>query len=101
VKDALAEFVDLFPSLQGLRVERSWAGYIDATPDAIPVLGEVARPKGFIFATGFSGHGFAMGPIAGRIVSEIIVDGKSSLPIDGFRHSRFKEGEMAERRSVL
>jgi glycine/D-amino acid oxidase-like deaminating enzyme len=101
VKRALAEFIALFPSLKGLRVERAWAGYIDATPDAIPVPAEVAQPKGFIFATGFSGHGFAMGPVAGRIVSEIIVDGDSPLPIEGFRYSRFKEGKMAEPRSVL
>ena len=46
------------------RSRASWAGYIDATPDAIPVIGE-AGPAGLVLATGFSGHGFAMGPIVG------------------------------------
>ena len=49
-----------YPALGELAVTRSWAGYIDATPDAIPVVGEVG-PTGLVLATGFTGHGFAMG----------------------------------------
>lgn len=101
VRRSLEEFLRLFPSLRGLAIERSWAGYIDVTPDALPVLGEVANPRGFIFATGFSGHGFAMGPIVGRLVAELIVDGKPSLDIHGFRFSRFAEGAVGKPRSVL
>lgn len=66
----------------------------------VPVLGE-APVKGFVFATGFSGHGFAMGPIAGRLVSELVVDGKTSLDISGFRFSRFAEHATARPRNVL
>jgi hypothetical protein len=65
------------------------------------VLGEVERPRGFILATGFSGHGFAMGPIAGRLVAELIVDGKTSLDIAPFRFSRFAEGAIGRPRNVL
>jgi glycine/D-amino acid oxidase-like deaminating enzyme len=101
VERSLAEFLRLFPSLQGLTIERAWAGYIDATPDALPVLGEVARPQGFVFATGFSGHGFAMGPIVGRLLTELIVEGKSSLDIRPFRFSRFAEGAIGAPRRVL
>ena len=54
-----------------------------------------------IFATGFSGHGFAMGPIASRLVAELIVYGKPSLDIHGFRFSRFAEGAPEKPRSVL
>jgi glycine/D-amino acid oxidase-like deaminating enzyme len=101
VRRSLEEFRRLFPAVPGLAIERSWAGYIDATPDAIPVLGEVAAPRGLVVATGFSGHGFAMGPIAGRLVAELVVDGKASLDLHGFRFSRFAEGAVAEPRSVL
>lgn len=101
VRTSLEEFLRLFPPLRGLTIERSWAGYIDVTPDALPVLGEVAKPRGFIFATGFSGHGFAMGPIVGRLVAELIVDGKPSLDIGGFRFSRFAERAIGKPRSVL
>ncbi len=67
----------------------------------MPVLGEVPALRGFVFATGFSGHGFAMGPVAGRLVSELIVDGETSLDISPFRFSRFAEGAIGKPRNVL
>jgi glycine/D-amino acid oxidase-like deaminating enzyme len=100
VRRSLAEMRRLYPSLTGLAVTRSWAGYIDATPDAIPVIGE-AGPGGLVIATGFSGHGFAMGPIVGRLVAELVTDGKPSLDLRAFRLSRFAEGATGKPRSVL
>ena len=91
----------MLPVAAAPRHHRSWAGYIDAAPDLVPVLGEVPRLRGFVLATGFSGHGFAMGPIAGRLVAELIVDGKTSLDISGFRFSRFAEGAVGRPRNVL
>jgi glycine/D-amino acid oxidase-like deaminating enzyme len=87
-------------ALGELQVTRSWAGYIDATPDAIPVIGE-AGPSGLVVATGFTGHGFAMGPIVGRLVAELITDGKPSIDLRAFRFSRFAEGAVGKPRSVL
>jgi glycine/D-amino acid oxidase-like deaminating enzyme len=101
VRRSLDELQRTLPALPPLRIARSWAGYIDATPDLVPVLGEVPGLGGFVLATGFSGHGFAMGPIAGRLVSELIVDGKTSLDISGFRFSRFAERAIGPPRSVL
>jgi glycine/D-amino acid oxidase-like deaminating enzyme len=101
VRRSLSEFRRLFPALKDLAVIRSWAGYIDATPDLVPVLGEAPSPRGLVLATGFSGHGFAMGPIAGRLVAELIVDGKPSLDLDGFRLGRFAEGAIGPPRNVL
>ena len=95
------EFRRLFPAIGDVRITDTWAGYIDATPDALPVIGPVERPRGFVFATGFSGHGFGLGPIAGRLVAELVSEGKSSLDIRNFRFSRFEEGDIAEARSVL
>jgi len=100
VARSLAELRALYPGLRDVAVTRSWAGYIDATPDAIPVLGE-AGPRGLVVATGFSGHGFALGPIAGRLVVELIADGKPSLDLRAFRLSRFAEGATGRPRSVL
>jgi glycine/D-amino acid oxidase-like deaminating enzyme len=101
VRRSLVELQRVLPALPPLRIARSWAGYIDAAPDLVPVLGEVPAPRGFLLATGFSGHGFAMGPIAGRLVSELIVDGKPSLDITAFRFSRFAEGATGKPRNVL
>jgi glycine/D-amino acid oxidase-like deaminating enzyme len=98
---SLAELGRVLPSLPQLAVVESWAGYIDATPDLTPVLGQVAGRPGLVFATGFSGHGFALGPVAGRLVSELIVDGKTSLDISAFSFSRFAEGAIGPPKNVL
>ena len=58
------------------------------------MIGEVPGVKGFLFATGFSGHGFAMGPGTGRVMSEIILDGEASVDVNGLRFSRFKERDL-------
>ena len=101
VRRSLTEVQRVLPALPPLGIARSWAGYIDATPDLVPVLGDVPTPRGLLLATGFSGHGFAMGPIAGRLVSELIVDGKASLDISAFRFTRFDEGAIGKPRNVL
>ena len=101
VDRALRRFRELFPSQSSLGLQRVWAGRIDVTPDLLPILGEVEKPKGLIFATGFSGHGFAMGPIIGRLVSELILDGKTSLDISPFRLSRFAEGAWERDRGLV
>ena len=96
-----ANFVKPFPELKDIKVRRIWAGNIDSTLDAIPVLGEVEHPKGFIFATGFSGHGFALGPIVGQLISELILDGEPFIDIGQVSYSRFTDGKMAAARSVI
>jgi glycine/D-amino acid oxidase-like deaminating enzyme len=101
VRRSLAELGRVLPALPPLGIVRSWAGYIDAAPDLVPVLGEVPALRGLLLATGFSGHGLAMGPIAGRLTAELIVDGKPSLDITGFRFSRFAEGAIGRPRNVL
>lgn len=101
VERSRAAFLRAFPFLEHVRIERSWAGYIDSTPDAVPVLGEAPGLQGFVFATGFSGHGFAMGPIVGKLVAELIVGGQPSLDLSGLRLSRFFDGTMAAPRELM
>jgi len=98
---ALATFRRRFPGIGALGSEQRWAGVIDTTPDAVPVIDAVAAPRGLVVATGFSGHGFALGPIAGRLVSELVADEAPSLDLHGFRLARFAEGDLAEPRAVL
>jgi glycine/D-amino acid oxidase-like deaminating enzyme len=88
-----------FPNLGEVKLERTWAGFIDTLPDLIPVLGRTGV-GGFLFATGFSGHGFAMGPIVGRLMAELVCDGRTSLDIAGLRFSRFAEGKLRPARPL-
>ena len=92
-------FMRHFPALGEVRIARTWAGIIDTLPDLIPVLGATPVP-GFLFATGFSGHGFAMGPIVGRLMAELICDGRPSLDLHPLRFSRFAEGALAPARAL-
>lgn len=99
VTTSVAEFGRMFPSVS-VEVERTWAGYVDTTPDALPVIERLRRPAGLTLAAGFSGHGFGMGPIVGRLVSELVVDGAPSLDLESFRLSRFADGSFKKPRLV-
>lgn len=101
VADALRRLRETFPDLGGIAVERSWAGYIDFTPDMIPVIDRLDRPKGLVIVTGLSGHGFGMGPIVGRLAAELAQGGGASLDVAAFRLARFSDGSRIEARNVI
>ena len=81
--------VDFFPQLTDVRIVRAWAGIEAFMPDNIPVIGASQTVDNAYHAFGFSAHGFQLSPVIGRILSQLILDGKSELPIDPFRISRF------------
>lgn len=91
----LRRFLQLFPQLdEELAVEKIWAGVIDTTPDQAPVLDALETPRGLIVATGFSGHGFALGPGAGRIASALVAGDAPELDLEPYRFARFAEGDV-------
>lgn len=101
VASSLALFHRYFPQFADVGIARSWAGMIDATPDLLPVLGEVQAMPGFFFATGFSGHGFGLGPAAGHCIAERIALGRSEIDIRPMRYERFAEGDLSTARKIL
>jgi glycine/D-amino acid oxidase-like deaminating enzyme len=101
VESSLGLFRQQFPHLERVRIARTWAGVIDATPDIVPVLGEAQALSGFFFATGFSGHGFGLGPGAGHTVAELIALGRSAIDIRALRVERFAEGDLSKARKIL
>lgn len=101
------------PGLQGARIEHCWAGMIDSMPDIVPVIdsvtsssranstsppdsGGLAAPEGLTFATGFSGHGFGIGPAAGKLTADLVCNRPVPYNIDRFRLSRFTDGSAIE-----
>lgn len=86
--------LDLFPFLQGVPIVRCWPGIIGRMPDNIPVIGPSLNAPDAYHAFGFSGHGFQLGPIIGQVLSELILDGRSSIPLDSFRIERFGKDEQ-------
>jgi glycine/D-amino acid oxidase-like deaminating enzyme len=81
-----------FPAFARMQVAESWAGLIDVTPDAVPVIGGVSEIPGLFIATGFSGHGFGVGPGAGRLAADLVAGDTPIVDPTPFRFSRFIEG---------
>jgi glycine/D-amino acid oxidase-like deaminating enzyme len=84
----------LFPQLREVRPLERWAGMIDVTPDEIPVLGPVPALPGLLLATGFSGHGFGIGPAAGFLMAELARGRTPIVDLHPFRLARFAEGDV-------
>jgi len=91
----IRRFRELMPQQAAVEIARRWAGRIDLTPDLVPALGPTARVRGLHFATGLSGHGIVLGPVVGRTISELILDGRSALDVSVFSPDRFAEGRLA------
>jgi glycine/D-amino acid oxidase-like deaminating enzyme len=67
---------------------------IDVTPDEIPVLGPVDGLPGLFIATGFSGHGFGIGPAAGYVTAQLASGQTPLVDLHPFRFTRFGEGDV-------
>ncbi|NKB53274.1 MAG: FAD-dependent oxidoreductase [Rhizobiaceae bacterium] len=80
------------PVFNGVQITEQWGGAIDVTPDVVPVISQVDELEGFFIATGFSGHGFGLGPGAGRLMSEIVCGEQPCVDPEPFRYQRFAKG---------
>lgn len=80
------------PQLADLPFVEAWAGMIDVTPDVVPVMDEVMGYPGMYLATGFSGHGFGIGPGAGRVMADLVLGRPPAHDLTRFRFGRFSDG---------
>ena len=82
----------VFPQLKDTPVVETWAGMIESSPDVVPIIDSIDKLPGFHVATGFSGHGFGIGPGAGKAVAGMLTGADSGIAISAFRLSRFFDG---------
>jgi len=82
--------VSFFPQLKDVRIVRAWAGIESFMPDNIPVISQSQTHSNAYHAFGFSAHGFQLSPVIGKVMSQLILDGQSELPIEPFHIGRFK-----------
>lgn len=80
------------PALAEAKIIRQWAGWLDSCVDRLPVIQEIPEVPGLVLACGFSGHGFAIGPAVGKVVSEIVLGQKTSVDVSKLAYDRFKAG---------
>jgi glycine/D-amino acid oxidase-like deaminating enzyme len=80
------------PILAKAQIEETWAGMIDAPPDFVPVMDEIPNYKNLFLASGFSGHGFGIGPGAGKVMATLVQGKQIDFDLSRFRFSRFSDG---------
>jgi glycine/D-amino acid oxidase-like deaminating enzyme len=93
IKTRLGERVPAFKSIE---LVEAWSGMIDALPDVVPVLDRGAAIDGLFISTGFSGHGFGIGPAAGKIMAGLIQNKSVEYDLNRFRLARFSDGSKLE-----
>jgi len=88
VEESRRNLVRAFPAFGTAKIAQSWGGLIDSTPDSVPVIGPVRRCPVFLMS-GFSGHGFGIGPGAGRLMAELVMGAPPVVDPAPFRFERF------------
>jgi len=89
LKEIASYATRFIPSLKNIDIIRAYAGLRPFTSDGLPIIGPVDGVKGFVIAAGHEGDGIALAPVTGTMVSEYIVEGKSSIPLEAFNLRRF------------
>ncbi len=90
VRGLLEAATRVAPSLAGQSFVRAWAGFRPVTPDRLPLLGSVPGWRGVLLATGHFRNGILLGPLTGRVVRELIMEGETAYPIKPFGIERFE-----------
>jgi sarcosine oxidase, subunit beta len=89
------------PSLAGARVRDGWAGLYEVTPDANALIGEARSTGRFLYATGFSGHGFCHAPATGEIVRDLIRGEQPFVDVTPLRAERFAERALVTEANII
>ncbi|MGH2549160.1 MAG: NAD(P)/FAD-dependent oxidoreductase, partial [Thermomicrobiales bacterium] len=90
IRGSIEHATAIFPALKALPLQRFWIGIEALAYDEVPIMGAIPGLSNATLATGFSGHGFALSPIIGQLISEQIIDGTPSLSLDAFAVDRFE-----------
>ena len=77
------------PALSGVGVASGWAGLYENTPDHNALVGEAQGIGRFLYATGFSGHGFLMGPAVGEVVRDLYLGRDPVVDVRALDVARF------------
>jgi sarcosine oxidase subunit beta len=89
------------PVLAELPVQSSWWGYYEVSPDHNALVGEAETPSRFLYATGFSGHGFQQAPAVGEHVADLVAGREPALDLSPFSVERFARGEARPEAFVI
>jgi glycine/D-amino acid oxidase-like deaminating enzyme len=83
------------PWFRNAKIRYQWTGVIDILPDELPVMSHVETVPGLVVATGFSGHGFGIGPGAGQLVADLVTGAVPIVDPKPFALARFQQRRAA------
>lgn len=92
----MKQFRRIVPALGALNVIRVWSGVEGYLPDGEPVIGPSAKVDGLLYAFGFCGSGFQIGPGVGETLAELIVTASTPIALDAFSVQRFAAGPVLQ-----
>ena len=93
--------VQRLPALADCEIQSSWWGYYEMSPDHNAIVGEAADVSRFLFATGFSGHGFQQAPAVGEHLAELVAGQEPTLDLSPFSLDRFERGGLRPEQFVI
>jgi sarcosine oxidase subunit beta len=89
------------PALLDMGIAGGWKGYYEVSPDHNALVGESAGPLRFLYATGFSGHGFLQAPAVGEIVRDLVLGHEPFVDVAALSAERFARAEARPERNVI
>ena len=90
IRNIARRLAELLSGAAEVPVIRSWSGVVEQTPDLYPIIDFLPEPSNYLVVT-VSGHGYGLSPSTGKVVSELILKGECSVPIDGLSLGRFAD----------
>ena len=94
----LRRLADVVPALAGIEARHAWSGVEGYLPDMLPVIGESRTTPGVFHAFGFSGHGYQLSLGVGRVIADLVLTGRSDIPIAAFDIGRFTSSAATDER---
>ena len=89
------------PVITDAGIAGGWAGLYEVSPDHNAMVGEARAPARFLYATGFSGHGFLQGPAVGEIVRDLYLGREPFVDVSPLSADRFEGRDMRPERNVV
>ena len=92
IRFAMKRIGEIYPQLADVKIMHKYGGLIDFTPDWVPVISAIDKLPGLHVSAGFSGHGFGVGPAAGKLAADIIAGDAPIVDPHPYRYSRLVDG---------
>jgi sarcosine oxidase, subunit beta len=89
------------PALSEVGIASGWAGLYEMTPDHNALIGRADPVENFLYATGFSGHGFLMGPAVGEVVRDLYLGEQTFVDVSGLSAARFASADTRPELNIV